>query len=176
MLIISPIIRAGAQSSAIMTMADVGTQILVEGKNFDTGYSLERTLRWTMAGLLLHGPYFFMGYAMLDRRFGAAASLRGVAMKTAAAQFVLFPPYLVAIFAFMGILERHPNIVEKIKTRVPTAFASGCCYWPAVNCVTFSCIPPALRVPFVAVSAGFWNSFLSWTNSKAEPVPKLNTS
>lgn len=162
---LSPLARAGAQSSGIMTTADIGTQIFVEGKNFDSDYSLERSLRWTLAGFVLHGPYFFLGYSMLDKRFGAMATLRGVAMKTAAVQFLLFPPYFVAIFGLMGVLEKHPDIMGKIQSTVPSTFASSCCFWPVINGVTFTFVSPSLRLPFVVVSSGFWNSYLSWFNA-----------
>eukprot|EP00934_Nitzschia_sp_Nitz4_P009294 Nitzschia sp. Nitz4//scaffold7_size249615//202268//202822//NITZ4_001204-RA/size249615-processed-gene-0.157-mRNA-1//1//CDS//3329558523//9284//frame0 len=173
MLTITSILKAGVQSSVIMTMADVGTQLLEKDVDADSNLDLHRTLRWTLAGLLLHGPFFYAGFSMLDRRFGAAATLKVVAAKTASAQFILFPPYLVALFGFMGALENHPNIVEKIKTKVPAAFASGCVYWPIANTINFAVVPPAMRVPYVATSAGVWNSYLSWTNSKKDTAPDL---
>ncbi|CAJ1910410.1 unnamed protein product [Cylindrotheca closterium] len=161
--------RAGAQSGTIMTLADMGTQLFVEGETKDE-YSVERTLRWTVVGLTLHGPYFLAGFSMLDKQFGAATSLRIVAMKTATAQIVVFPPYLVALFGAMGYMEGHPDIAEKIHTQVPKAFTAGCVFWPIANVVNFTFVPPALRVPYLACSAGVWNSYLSWTNSKSNEI------
>ncbi|CAB9525550.1 Mpv17 / PMP22 family [Seminavis robusta] len=157
--------QAALQSSCIMTVADVGTQWIVEGKNFSSDYDGTRTCRWTMAGFL-HGPYFFAGFSMVDQRLGAATSLKVVAQKTAIAQFVLFPPYLVALFGLMGVLERHPNILDKIQAKVPEAFLSGCIYWPVANGINFALIPASLRVPYVASAAGLWNCYLSWENAR----------
>jgi len=149
-----------------MSVADVVTQWLVELKEFPAEYDANRTLRWTMAGLFLHGPYFYLGFQSIDNRIGVATSLKIVAQKTAIAQFVLFPPYLVALFGCMGVLERHPNVSEKIRTRVPEAFVSGCLYWPIANGINFGIIPASLRVPYVATAAGLWNSYLSWENAR----------
>jgi hypothetical protein len=202
-------IRSGLQSGVIMSIADITTQFVIEGKTFvdfdehennhnnnnnkvddDTcsAYSLTRTLRWTVAGLLLHGPYFYIGFSQLDKFVGAGvrkqqqqqqrqnvirgnltASWKVVAQKTALAQFVLFPPYLAMLFGYMGYREGHPDIVQKIQQRVPEAFVSGCVYWPIANGINFAIIPTTFRIPYLAVSAGLWNSYLSWTNHRTHP-------
>jgi Mpv17 / PMP22 family len=136
-------LQAGIQSGTIMSVADVTTQWLVEVRDFSEGgaYDIHRTLRWTVAGLTLHGPYFFLGFSYVDKVVGPATSLKVVAQKTALAQFCLFPPYLVALFGFMGKMEGHPNIAEKIRTKVPDAFVSGCLYWPIANGLNFALVP-----------------------------------
>mmetsp|Transcript_1466 Transcript_1466/g.3256 ORF Transcript_1466/g.3256 Transcript_1466/m.3256 type:complete len:238 (-) Transcript_1466:1012-1725(-) len=233
-LSIQQVVRAGLQSATIMTLADVTTQFVIEGKqieektttrdgmagggvgdeggdndqrryassspshskqtqkmstesstvlsttteNLDDNnnkYSLSRTFRWTVCGLFLHGPYFLMGFSWLDRRFPSpttttrpslTSSLKFIGKKTMTAQIVLFPPYLVLLFGAMGMLEHHPNMVEKIKTHVPQAFITGSVYWPFVNSINFAVIPPSGRVTYVALCAGVWNSYLSWSNQR----------
>jgi len=162
---VTNVLKAGLQSSTIMTVADIATQMLVEGKS-SADLDAQRTLRFTVAGLALHGPYFFVGFSALDRQFGAPTSFKVVAQKTAAAQFILFPPYLAMLFGLMGTLEQHPNVAEKIRTKVPEAFMSGCIYWPVANSINFALIPTTFRVPYLAVSAGLWNCYLSWENAK----------
>ena len=159
-------LRAGVQSGSIMTVADIFTQWLVENKSFPEEYDAERTMRWTLAGLTLHGPYFFVGFSFLDKKFGAATSLKIVAQKTASAQFFLFPAYLVALFGCMGVLEGNPNIKEKIWVKVPETFISGCMYWPIANGVNFALVPASFRIPYLALSTGFWNTYLSWENAR----------
>jgi len=182
-------LQAGIQSGTIMGLADISTQVLLEGKHITTAatkdigmtnrntrvnqdgnsYDVVRTLRWTLMGFVLHGPYFLAGFSVIDRRFAgkggvAEVSWKTVAKKTAAAQFFLFPPYLVALFGVLGVLEQNPDIPAKIKTRVPEAFKSGCVYWPVANSINFKLVPNNLRVPYLALSAGIWNSYLSYTN------------
>jgi Mpv17 / PMP22 family len=165
------LLQSGAQSGTIMAMADVGTQWMERNSSSSSKnkeYNWQRTLRWTAAGVFLHGPYFVTGFSFLDRRFGAATSIRTVATKTVAAQIVLFPPYLVALFGFMGVMEGHPHILEKIRHRVPEAFLSGCAFWPVANGINFTFVMPAMRVPYLAACAGIWNSYLSWSNAREE--------
>lgn len=187
----SKVAKAGTQSGSIMGVADIVTQILVEGKSLsgsdNDGLALRkdgtsnepfdplRTFRWALAGLTLHGPYFFVGFSRVDAYYGAAAataapSLPLVAKKTAIAQFILFPPYLVALFAYMGVMEGHSvtEIQEKVKNRVPEAFLGGCVYWPVANGLNFAFVPSTLRVPYLATSAGIWNCYLSWTNARSQ--------
>ena len=127
---------------------------------------LKRSTRWAVAGLTLHGPYFFFGFRKVDKYFGAVTSMVTVAKKTAAAQFILFPPYLVALFGYMGAMEGITDIGGKIRQKVPEAFMGGCVYWPVANGLNFAFCPPYLRVPYLAFSAGVWNSYLSWANAR----------
>lgn len=167
---------AGLQSGTIMGIADTTTQVFLEGKTMNANasvaaneYDAARTLRWVGLGMVLHGPYFFVGFSYLDRRFtskGGVVSLKTVAKKTAAAQCFLFPPYLVALFGLLGILEDNADIAGKIQTRVPEAFVNGCVYWPIANSINFRLVPNTLRVPYLALSAGLWNSYLSYANQR----------
>ena len=195
------LVRAGLQSGSIMSVADVCTQLVMEGRslhlssslndNTDTTddksyYDPSRTLRWAIAGLILHGPYFAAGFARVDAYFGPATSIKVVAQKTAVAQFVLFPPYLVGLFTYMGLMEQQQqqqaqqqqqqgtpdttttttcsSITQKVRQRVPEAFLGGCLYWPVANGVNFAVIQATMRVPYLALSAGVWNCYLSWMN------------
>jgi protein Mpv17 len=121
-----------------------------------------------MAGFLLHGPYFYLGFSKIDKKLGPATSWLVVLKKTTAAQCILFPPYLCFLFGLMGTLEglTYPQIIEKMKQRVPETFVGGCVYWPVANSINFSLVPATLRVPYLAASAGVWNSYLSWVNQR----------
>ena len=169
------ILKAGLQSGTIMAVADTATQFLIEG-TAQRQYDPARTLRWGIAGLTCHGPYFFVGFSFVDKYFGGAAaatSFSTVAKKTVFAQLVLFPPYLVLLFSLMGVLEgksTQRDIVQKVQQRVPEAFASGCVYWPVANSLNFYLVPSGMRVPYLALSAGIWNSYLSWANARANKV------
>lgn len=174
-MILPPIVRAAAQSGVIMSFADMGTQVLVEEKEFGSDYNVVRTFRWGLAGIVLHGPYWFVGFSALDKRFGAATSILTVAKKTVTAQLVLGPTYLVGLFTLMGVLEGNDNIMEKIQTKVPGAYLSGCFYWPIANGLNFAFLPPTMRVPYVAASSGIWNSYLSWANARGDRLPATTT-
>lgn len=147
--------------------ADKG-DIVANGNAYDP----IRTARWTTVGLFLHGPYFFSAFSDLDRRFGAGRTLGNVLKKTAVAQFVVFPPYLVVLFTFMGFAEgmMSTGVVEKVRTHVPEAFVTGCVFWPIVNVVNFALVGPSFRLPYIAAVGGVWNGFLSWSNGRNSDV------
>ncbi|KAL9180481.1 hypothetical protein ACHAXT_010934 [Thalassiosira profunda] len=168
-----------------MTCADAATQTLVEKRRLFGGddtqknnaadcnsetnicYDPWRTLRWSLVGLTLHGPYFLHAFARLDRQFGPTTSLSVVATKTAAAQFIVFPPYLAALFGYLGLMEGHTReeISMKVQKRVPEAFAAGCAFWPIANAVNFAAVPGSMRVPYLAAVGGLWNGYLSYVNA-----------
>lgn len=177
--LLQQVARAGFQSGTIMAAADVFTQTVIEGSGNAAAAAEEvdwpRTGRWAIAGLTIHGPFFFLGFRRVDQYFGAATSLKIVAYKTATAQFVLFPPYLVALFSYFGYLESFNSsfnhdawtgVTTKVRHCVPAAFVSGCVFWPIANVLNFGFVPASLRVPYLAASAGVWNSYLSWTNAR----------
>ena len=174
----SAAVRAGMQSASIMTVADIMTQLVVEKKslvgnkseddNVVARYDPVRTLRWATVGLTLHGPYFRYCFARLDQMFaGTAQSLLVVAKKTALAQFIVFPPYLVAQFTAIGLMEGSDDIVGKVRTNVPKAFMSGCIFWPIANCFNFALVPSTARVPYLASVGALWNGYLSFMKSKS---------
>jgi protein Mpv17 len=154
--------RAGLQSGVIMGTADICTQLGLEKRQFDA----KRTARWASAGLLIHGPYFYYGFSRIDNYFGTATSFGIVLQKTVTAQVVLFAPYLTLLFSYMGVVEGHPDITQKVKQQVPNAFIVGAFYWPVANSLNFALVPASLRVPYLAAAAGFWNGYLSWSNAK----------
>jgi protein Mpv17 len=165
--------RAGLQSGTIMGIADVCTQIWAGSASLEqhASWDAQRTARWASAGLLIHGPYFFYGVSRVDAHFGVGiTTLSAVLKKTAAAQFILFPPYLVLLFSYMGLLEQqghyYESIPRKLEQHVPQAFLRGCVFWPVANVINYWLVPSTLRVPYLATAAGIWNAYLSWSNSQ----------
>jgi len=172
------LLKSGLLSASIMTVADVATQFLVEKRQFpgrddvDRHYDPSRTGRWAIVGLTLHGPYFFHAFRMLDRHFGPATSLPVVAKKTISNQIAVFPPYLVAMFSYMGILEPDcHDVPAKVKEYAPRAFVAGCAFWPIANSVNFAFVSPGGRAAYVASAGALWNGYLSFINAR-EPAPE----
>jgi protein Mpv17 len=171
------LVRAGLQSGTIMGAADVATQLLTAIGDHDNNddeddegrvvwrWDYERTIRWSAVGVTLHGPYFAAGFARLDAFWGASTTLTVVVQKTVAAQLVLFPPYLILLFAYLGWLEGVENIGQKVTHHAPAAFWTGCIYWPMANILNFGLVPTTYRIPYTSVAAGLWNCYLSHANT-----------
>lgn len=79
---------------------------------------------------------------------------------------MLFPPYLVALFTYLGLAEGNPDVAQKVRHKVPEAFIAGCVFWPVANGVNFMFVSGSLRIPWLAASAGCWNMYLSWENHR----------
>eukprot|EP00921_Rhytidocystis_pertsovi_P018531 GHVQ01029310.1.p1 GENE.GHVQ01029310.1~~GHVQ01029310.1.p1 ORF type:complete len:181 (+),score=11.70 GHVQ01029310.1:636-1178(+) len=128
-----------------------------------------RRLRWFLLGLTLHGPFFFWGMRRLDSFFGVAKNMSVVVKKTAAAQTLLFPPYLCLLLPLLGLMEGRvtswKEALSDLSSRFPHIFSVGCCFWPAANVINFFCVPPSGRVLYLAGAGCVWNTFLSWQNS-----------
>ena len=71
------------------------------------------------------------------------------------------------LFSYIAYVEglRGAEIVDKVKQRVPEAFAGGCVFWPLVNVVNFALLPATMRVPYLATAGTVWNTFLSFINA-----------
>ena len=140
-------------------------------KNYN--YDPLRTLRWATVGLTLHGPYFFLSFGKLDQRIIGTTvtnSIYTVAKKTAIAQILIFPPYLVGLFTYMGIMEggNTAEVFAKVQDCVPKAFMSGCIFWPIANFINFSFVSTGARVPYLAAVGGLWNGYLSYMNAEKD--------
>ena len=100
--------RVAVQSAAIHTAADILGQSLERwgivprgggegdaqnsgvsvstGASSSNGWDTARTVRFAIVGGTLHGPYFGVGFAYLDRWLGASRSVGNVARKVIATQ------------------------------------------------------------------------------------------
>jgi len=187
--------KAGIQSASIMAIADISTQLVVENRSFITDeekgickdthqassdtqqpsslssvdYDPIRTMHWSVVGLTLHGPYFFLAFSKLDRLF-SAPTFANAFKKTVITQLTIFPPYLVALFSFLNVLERQGSDGKTsnnndIIPKVQQAFKVGCVFWPIANSINFSFISPHRRIPYLATVGGVWNGYLSYMNA-----------
>ena len=181
--------KAGIQSASIMAIADISTQLAVENRSFITNEEksickdthqasdkqqvimipYEHYARWTIIGLTLHGPYFFLAFGKLDRLF-STSTFANAFKKTAIAQLTIFPPYLIALFTYLGVLERQGSDSKTsnnndIISKVQQAFKVGCIFWPIANSINFSFISPHRRIPYLATVGGVWNGYLSYMNA-----------
>ncbi|PNW76617.1 hypothetical protein CHLRE_11g467738v5 [Chlamydomonas reinhardtii] len=166
---LAPAARAGLTSCVVMSAGDVICQSLQRrGKN--TPYDWNRTARFGLIGLTLHGPYFLWGFRMIDERFGPAKNLGTAIRKTAFGQVTLFPCYLAAFFTYITMLETGGNFTaatDKLRNGFAQAYAVGTLFWPVANVINFMFVPPTSRVLYVNGAGLVWNAMLSAFNAGA---------
>jgi hypothetical protein len=73
---------AGAASEVSSLHSNSATTSTTSGTSWDAA----RTARFALVGGTLHGPYFGVGFAFLDRWLGASRSVGNVARKVVATQ------------------------------------------------------------------------------------------
>eukprot|EP00937_MAST-01D_sp_MAST-1D-sp2_P006077 g6077.t1 len=169
------IARAGVTSGGIHILADVLAQgIETRGASLarpQEVHDVERTGRFGLLGLTLHGPYFAKGFAAVDFVFGAPKNLRTVLKKTLAVQAFVNPPYLVLLFLYLGALEGKAwpgEILGSVREKIVPAFWAGNLFWPIANFCNFKFLAPHQRVAYVASCGAMWNTFISMLNKAKE--------
>eukprot|EP00270_Netrium_digitus_P019081 TRINITY_DN741_c0_g1_i2.p1 TRINITY_DN741_c0_g1~~TRINITY_DN741_c0_g1_i2.p1 ORF type:complete len:158 (+),score=19.99 TRINITY_DN741_c0_g1_i2:111-584(+) len=112
----SPTFRAGLTSAVVMSVGDLTCQaisnsvvdakesrpktkaLVAETKDVSSsgssrsGFDLQRTARFGLVGLTLHGPFFYHGMQQLDLRFGPAKSLQMAVQKSLIGQVYFLAP------------------------------------------------------------------------------------
>eukprot|EP00656_Telonema_subtile_P056803 TRINITY_DN9175_c0_g1_i1.p1 TRINITY_DN9175_c0_g1~~TRINITY_DN9175_c0_g1_i1.p1 ORF type:complete len:221 (-),score=39.89 TRINITY_DN9175_c0_g1_i1:111-773(-) len=170
-------LRAGATSGAVMSIADTVAQALETSFFQHSPLDWQRTVRFGIVGVTLHGPYFQRGFAKVDSMFGASLNKAGqplwgvVSKKVLVTQLALNPPFMVLLFGWMGLLEGRAwpgEVLDNIQAKWPSAFWAGNVFWPCANLVNFVFLRPQHRVAYVAGCGAMWNTYVSWLNNKQE--------
>jgi hypothetical protein len=189
------LLRAAATSGSMMALGDVLTQTIQRrrhqqqqqqrlaggkkgGGDAATTAPLppldfSRTFRFALIGATLHGPFFCAGLAWLDRLFPGAPTPALVAKKVLTGQLVLFPTYTATFLAYLRVLEGTPvaALPERLASErgsLAQTITRGSIFWPCVNVVNFSVVPPGLRI-FAMNCAGLaWNAYLSYATQEQQ--------
>ena len=165
-------LKAGVTSGIIHVVADIVAQAVeTRGQSLTNpaeAHNAERTKRFALVGLTLHGPFFQRGFALVDKRFGAPTSMRVVMKKTLAVQVFLTPPYMLLLFSYLGLLEgrRGDEVLQNTKDKFMPAFWAGNVFWPIANFLNFRFLGPQYRVAYVASCGAVWNTFISMLNQR----------
>jgi protein Mpv17 len=137
----------------------------------DQPHDWARTARFAAIGAGLHGPFFAVGLAWLDRLYPGAASVRVVAAKILTGQLTLFPAYTTLFLATLRAMEGTP--VAQLPSRLAAERASlaqtiarGSVFWPVVNAFTFTFCAGTTRIFAMNCAGIFWNSYLSYATQE----------
>ena len=78
---------------------------------------------------------------------------------------MIFGPSFTCVFFATSLLQSGNfslgNWVRKIKTDLPGAWLSGVGFWPLVDLISYSLIPPRWIPLFINVCSLIWNIYLS---------------
>jgi Mpv17 / PMP22 family len=97
-----------------------------------------------------------------DKTFENSKGTAAVATKTAADQLIWAPIMTCAFFAFLKVLEGHPELaIPTCQAKVLQTVAANYVIWPAAHVVSFKYVPSHQRILYNNVIAIFWNCYLS---------------
>ncbi|CCD24282.1 ethanol metabolism protein NDAI_0C06230 [Naumovozyma dairenensis CBS 421] len=172
--------RRPKTTNAIMTgslfgLGDISAQLLfpTEGK-LTNKYDYARTSRAIIYGSLI---FSFIGdrwYKILNNKVNLPFQVKNYSTQLTMLYRVVIDQLLFAplgvpfYFGCMTALEGQPKEVAKLKIKEqwwPT-LKTNWMIWPLFQSINFSLVPVQHRLLVVNVMAIFWNTYLSYTNSK----------
>ncbi len=177
------IVKAALTSCTMMAVGDVIAQNVSNQPEWDK----KRTGRYALVGLLLHGPYFYVMYGLIDKLGGRDP--RQWLRKTLVSHVSVFPIYITCFLSCLTAIERIPMIQsnatqtiplmeamqQRVKTMAWPIFRDGTAFWPMVNFVTFKLLPQGpgsqvVKVAWANVAGIAWQSYLSAKTSVKVPL------
>lgn len=131
----NPVATKACTSFIGFTIGDRLAQTIIDGP-FDP----YRTLRLGLYGLLLDGPIGHFWYKLLDVKVypNDPKSNKAVLTKTALDQLIWAPAMTCVFFAFLKLLEGHPDaILLTIQTKVVPTVLANYLLWPMAHYFNF---------------------------------------
>ena len=169
-MLLNGIGRSAAIGCVSLGVGDVIMQS-IEYKNGELEeWNQWRTARFAIAGLTLHGPYFHLGFGKVEQIFGPSKTFRTALVKMGTSQVTLFPVYLSLLFPYLSLMEgkSFSMAIDKTKQVWWPTFVNGAIFWPAVNMINFTMVPPGSSRVFCVAFAGIvWNCYISYVNFNA---------
>lgn len=145
-----------------------------EDRVISYSYDFLRTLRFFCFGVGM-SPMLGKWNKFLEVRFPlrpagnkGPASLKALAKRVSADQFIMAPLGLSIFLASMGIMEGRDrvHVVAKFRDLYKPAIIANWEVWPLAQFVNFRFMPLPYRVPFQQTCGVFWTLYLSTINSK----------
>jgi len=102
----------------------------------------------------------------LDATFVGTAG-RVVAKKVLLDSFVASPPMMFVFFTSLAFMEGRRNVLDEFRYKFPVTYGLSLCFWLPVQTVNFFLVPAKGRIGFIAVSAFFWSTVLTYIKQRS---------
>ena len=160
-----PIITKSITAGVIFGLSDAMAQI-IETKSVDT--DKKRIIYTILIGLLYFGPAAHAWYEIVFALF-PSTTLVSTLIKATLGQ-LLFSPSFTCLFFATSLLQTNQfsikNWFDKIKSDLPTAWKAGLGFWPLVDLISYSLIPPQFIPLFINGCSFVWTIYLSLVSNR----------
>ena len=172
-----PILTKSVTAGIIFGLSDWSAQVLeyrYMKKNNDEKKlaKVEKVLAWDrivsafLVGLLYFGPVAHAWYDMIFCLF-PDTSIISTIKKAVLGQFIFGPSFTCVFFGTSLILSDTftlKNWAQKIIRDLPGAWLAGLGYWPLIDFISYSLIPPKWIPLFVNFCSFIWTIYLSFVS------------
>jgi hypothetical protein len=135
----------------------------IEGATRAT-YDVQRTARFVLFRIAFVAPLYSVWYPWLERfQFTKNSPAAKVFMDC----FVSTPLQHAALFSTQAVLYdglHARDALERCATVMPRSLPASWAFWIPVQALTFTAVPPPMRVTFISAVALVWNAVLSGIN------------
>jgi protein Mpv17 len=164
-----PILTKSATAGIIFALSDYLAQRVEKSDD-------KRKTNWTrisasaIVGFAYFGPAAHAWYEMIFRLF-PSTSLVSTLQKAALGQLI-FGPIFTCVFFASALLQAGqftPGAwLRKIRSDLPGAWAAGVGFWPLVDFVSYSMVPPQWIPLFVNFCSLIWTIYLSLVANRSK--------
>jgi hypothetical protein len=162
-----PIRTKSVTAGLIFAMSDLLAQVLTKSSDKDdndatTKIVWTRVLSSAAVGFFYFGPAAHYWYSWIFRIL-PSTSLFSTLQKAILGQ-LFFGPSFTCIFFAMSLIQSRTftisNWIQKIRNDLPSAWIAGAGYWPIVDLISYSYVPPQYIPLFVNICSFFWTTYL----------------
>jgi Mpv17 / PMP22 family len=165
-----PIRTKSMTAGMIFAMSDLLAQLLTKSSSTDPDDATKTntTIVWTRilssaaVGLFYFGPAAHYWYSWIFRIL-PSTSLFSTLQKAILGQ-LFFGPSFTCIFFAMSLIQSRTFTLkhwfQKIRSDLPSAWIAGAGYWPIVDLISYSYVPPQYIPLFVNICSFFWTTYL----------------
>ena len=170
-----PIRTKSLTAGMIFALSDLLAQVLTKSTTNGTDdpshpdRTTTTTVVWTRVlssaavGLFYFGPAAHYWYSWIFRIL-PSTSLRSTLQKAILGQ-LFFGPSFTCIFFAVSLIQSGTFTMShwwhKIRNDLPSAWMAGAGYWPIVDLISYSYVPPQYIPLFVNICSFFWTTYLA---------------
>lgn len=109
------------------------------------------------------------GWGFFDRRLASVGGAAGVAARVLSDQLILAPPSVAVFFISQSLMEglSLSACAERTSAAFWPTYQVCFPYWCCCHVLTFSVVPPGMRIAYASCCGMLWNAIISGQNQAA---------